>query len=138
MAIAILLVGSATFSSAQAKKSGKVAVTVKNWNCNAHDMKYRIQTEAEEKTIGLKTFNFWYHEIECDEPTFTLSVPIKTKSLLSGEKLFACVLDVDQSDSWCGNNFTYKAGKKLHTTVNMHYPQMAHPDGGTIRNDTSD
>ncbi len=119
--IAVLLVGSTAIShSVEAKKkTGKVAVTVTNWNCAAHDMKYRVQTLPEEKTIGLKTFNFWKHEIECDQPTFTLDVSFNAKGLQKGKELFVCVHDVDTGVGFCGDNITFKSGEKLHATVDM-------------------
>jgi hypothetical protein len=134
VAIAILLVGSATFSSAQAKKSSKVAVTITNWNPSAHKVEYRIET-GQEVVLGKKIFDFWFHEIENDTPTFTLDVKFSTNGLHKNQKLYACVDDKNSGDGFCGDNFKYKVGKKLHTTVDMQYTPLAYFDG-TTRNDT--
>jgi hypothetical protein len=122
IAIAILLVGSMVFShSAEAKsKKGVVAVSVKNWNPLAHKMEYRIET-GQEVILGKKTFDFWSHEIESDQSTFTLDVKFSTNGIHKNQKLFACVHDEDSGNGFCGDDFKYKPGKKLHTTVDMHY-----------------
>lgn len=115
--IGALFVG---FNFTEAKtKSGKVAITVVDFRPGEKRVDYTVVKSSTGNTLGHKIFDFLAHEIEADNP-FTLTVSFSTKGLHNGDKLYACVDELDFGDAgYCSFDFSYKKGKTFKTSISM-------------------